>query len=175
MLHEYDDGGDERQPRKREHASAPVFSQGRLRRVSHCASDGLALQHYPKQPHWPSNVLHFLLPTILVAQRELVSYLLMDSTGDADAARVGETLEAGGDVDAVTVDLLAVHHHVAEVDADTEFHPALGREIRVFGLQHGLDLDGALDGIDHAGEFGEYAVAGGIDEAPVMLLDEQID
>src|SRR5713101_1746613 len=175
MLNEYNHGGDERQPRKREHASAPVFSQGRLLRLRRCASCGPALQHYPKHPHWPSNVLHFLLASILVAQRELVSYLLMHSTGDADPTGFRETLEAGGDVDAVAVDLLAIHHHVAEVDADAEFHAALGREIRVFGLQHGLDLDGALDGIDHAGEFGEYAVARRIDEAPVMLLDEQID
>src|SRR6266851_9522142 len=175
MLHEDDHGGDECEPSEREDASAPVFSQGALRRLGRRASRGAALKHYPEHPHWPDNVLDFLLASVLVAQRELVSHLLMDSTRNADAARFGETLEAGGGVDAIAVDLLAIHHHVAEVDADAEFHPALGREIRVFGLQHGLDLDGALDGIDHAGEFGEYAVAGGIDEAPVMLLDEQID
>src|SRR5713101_2970937 len=105
MLNEYNHGGNERQPRKREHASAPVFSQGWLLRLRRCASGGPALQHYPKQPHWPSNVLHFLLASILVAQRELVSYLLMDSTGDTDAARVGETLEAGGDVGGGAVEL----------------------------------------------------------------------
>jgi hypothetical protein len=44
--------------------------------------------------------------------------------------------------------------------------------IRVLGLERGLDLDGALDGIDHAGEVPEYAVAGGIDEAAVVLLDQ---
>src|SRR5216683_1747448 len=147
MLNEYNHGGDERQPRKREHASAPVFSQGRLLRLRRCASCGPALQHYPKHPHWPSNVLHFLLASILVAQRELVSYLLIDSTGDADAAGVGETLEARGDVDPVAVDLLAIDHHVAEVHADTELHSAIGWQIRVLGLERGLDLDRALDGI----------------------------
>jgi hypothetical protein len=33
------------------------------------------------------------------------------------------------------------------------------------------DLDGALDRIHDTGELGEHAVAGGIDEASVMLLD----
>src|SRR6266851_1517612 len=154
-------GSDECQPRKREHASAPVFSQGPLRRLGRCASDSPALQHYPEHPHWPGYVFHFLLASILVTQRELVSYLLIDSTGDTDAAGVGETLEAGGDVDAVAVDLLAIHHHVAEVDADAEFHSALGWDIRVFRLERGLDLDGAQDRIDDAGKLGEDAVAGG--------------
>ena len=45
------------------------------------------------------------------------------------------TLEACGDVDAVAVNLLAVDHHVAEVHADAKFHPALGRQIRVFALE----------------------------------------
>src|SRR6266851_4648445 len=95
--------------------------------------------------------------------------------GDADAAGVSETLEAGGDVDAVAVDLLAVDHHVAEVDANAELHPALGRDIRVLSLERGLDLDGALDCIHDAGELGEYTIACGIDEASVMLRNERID
>jgi hypothetical protein len=32
-----------------------------------------------------------------------------------------------------------------------------------------------LDRIDDAGELGEDAVAGGVDEASVMLLDERVD
>jgi hypothetical protein len=37
------------------------------------------------------------------------------------------------------------------------------------------DLDGALHRINDAGEFGEDTITGGIDEAPVMLLDARID
>src|SRR6266852_1446279 len=99
----------------------------------------------------------------------------MDGIRDADTAGFGEALEAGGDVDAVAVDLLAVDHHVAEVHADAKLHPALGWQIRVLGLERGLDLHGAFDRIHDAGELGKYAVAGGIDEASMMLLDERID
>src|SRR5216683_1167263 len=175
MLNEYHHGGDERQPRKREHASPPVFSQGRLLRLRRCASCGPALQHYPKRPHWPSNVLHFLLASILVAQRELVSYLLIDSTGDADAAGVGEALEARGDVDAVAVDLLAIDHHVAKVDADAEFHPAVGWQFFALGPERGLNFDRALDRVHDTRELGEDAIARGVDEASMVLLDERID
>src|SRR6266851_1078892 len=99
----------------------------------------------------------------------------MDSTGDADAARFRETFEASSDVNAVTVDLLAVHHHVPEVDTDAEFHPAFGWQIRVLSLERGLDLGGALDRVDYAGELSQHAVAGGVNESSAMLLDERID
>src|SRR5712692_8253324 len=175
MLHEDDHGGDEREPGDRETASAPVLSQGPLRRLGRCASGGPALQHYSKHPHRLSDVLNRLLAEVLVAQSELVLDLVMDGARDADAARVGKTFEARGDVDAIAVDLLAIHHHVTEVDADAEFHPLLGRDIRVLGVERGLNLDGALDRVHDAGELGEYAVAGGIDESPAMLLDEPVN
>jgi hypothetical protein len=55
-----------------------------------------------------------------------------------------------------------------------KFHPTVGRQRSVFGPQRGLDLDGALDRIHDARELGEDAVARGINEASVMLLDERI-
>jgi hypothetical protein len=45
----------------------------------------------------------------------------------------------------------------------------------VLSLERDLDLDGALDRIHDAGELGEHTVAGGIDETPMMLLDERVD
>src|SRR5713101_8753401 len=99
----------------------------------------------------------------------------MHLAGDADPARFGETLEARGDVDAVAVDLLAIHHHVAEVDADAELHPALRRQLLVFGLERGLDLDRALDRIHDAGELSKNAVTCGINEPSVMLRYQRID
>jgi len=47
--------------------------------------------------------------------------VLADGARDADAAWFGEAFEARSDVNAVAVDLLTIHHYVAEVDADAEF------------------------------------------------------
>src|SRR5712692_6944391 len=174
MLHEYNHDGDEHQSRKREHASPHMLARDSLRpraRTRTCAGFGQDAPH----PHWPGNVFHLLLASILVAQRELVSYLLMDSTGDADAAWGGEALEARGDVDPVAVDLFAIDDHVAEVDTDAELHPPLGWDIRVLRLQRGLDFDRALDGVDDAGELRDDAVARRINESPAMLFDQRID
>src|SRR5216683_28163 len=175
MLHEYNHGGDERQSRKREDASAPVFSQGLLRRLGGCASGGPALHHHPVHTDRLSDVLDRLCAVILVSEPEFVLYLRVHGIRDADAAGFGEALEARGDVDAVAVDLFAVDHHVAEVDADAELHPALGWQRSVLSLECGLDLDGALDRIHDARELGEYTITGGVDEPSVMLLHQRID
>src|SRR5712692_6315370 len=99
----------------------------------------------------------------------------MDGIRNADASRMGEAFEARRDVDAVAVDLLAIDHHVAEVDADAKLHSAVGWQTYVFRLERGLDLDSALDRIHNAGEFREHAIARGIDESSAMLLDKRID
>src|SRR5690348_16466065 len=143
MLHKYDRGGDERQSHKREDAAPHILARDlRRRRCKPHTRAGFGQD--VEYAHRPRDVLYLLLASILVTQRELVSHLLMDITGDADAAGVGEAFEACGDIDAVAVDLLAVHHHVAEVDADAELHPPLGWQRSVFCLERGLDLDGAL-------------------------------
>src|SRR5690242_11894305 len=116
MLHEYNHGDDERQSCEREHSSAPMFSQGPMGRLGRCEIGGPALEHYPKHPYWLGDVLDRLCAEILVCEREFVLDLCVDGIRDADAARVREALEAGGDIDAVAVDLLAVDHHVAEVE-----------------------------------------------------------
>jgi len=66
------------------------------------------------------------------------------------------------------VDLLALDHHIAEVDADVELHPALQRPLCILGPKFGLNRKGASNRLDHAGEFGQYAVTGRIDESAVM-------
>jgi hypothetical protein len=48
-------------------------------------------------------------------------------------------------------------------------------KLSIFRFEGSLDLDGALDHIHDTGEFGEYAVAGRIDEAPVVLFDQTVD
>ena len=95
----------------------------------------------------------------------------MNCARNADAAGVGETLQPRRDVDPITVDLIALDHHVAEVDADAKLHPALLRQLSVLGLERGLNIHRAIHRLDHAGELGQNAIASGVYEAAVVLLD----
>jgi hypothetical protein len=69
----------------------------------------------------------------------------------------------------------ALDHYVAQVDADAKLHPPFGRQTLVLRLKCALNLDRALDGIHHAGELGEDAIACRVYEPSVVLLDETID
>ena len=84
------------------------------------------------------------------------------------AAGLGDLLEPGGNVDAIAVDVVALDHDVAEVDADAEFLFAARREA---ALEISLDLDAASHRLDGAREFGQYAVAGGAHDAPAVAGD----
>jgi hypothetical protein len=88
---------------------------------------------------------------------------------------LGQTLQPGRDIHPVAIDLLALDHHVAKIDADAELHTPLGWQVSILGFERGLDIGCTLHCIDHAGEFGQHAVAGGIDKPSAMLLDERID
>ena len=92
---------------------------------------------------------------------------------DADAARLGDALQACGDVDAVAVDARLVVDDIAEVDADAELHPTICFDGGVALGHRLLDGDRALDRVHDAGELGEDAVAGRVDDAAAVLGDHR--
>jgi hypothetical protein len=61
------------------------------------------------------------------------------------------------------------------MNADAELDPAFRRQPGVALDQAVLHFDGATHGIDTAAKFNETAVAGSLDDAPVMRVDGGID
>ena len=102
---------------------------------------------------------------------ELVAHRIAHRARDEDAARLGEPLQAGGDVDAVAEDVVALDDDVAEVDADAEFDARLVGRAAVAVGHAGLDLDGAAHRLDDAGELDQQAVAGALDDAAAVVGD----
>ena len=78
----------------------------------------------------------------------------------------GNTLQTGGDVYAVTIDIAIVENEITEVQANAELHPIgeVGGS-RVLGRCL-LDLDGALHAIDGARELGNDAIPSGPYQSP---------
>ncbi len=94
---------------------------------------------------------------------------------DADAARLGQRFEPRGNVDAVAENVVAVDDDVADIDADPENDPLVVRDVRIAPQHRALHFHGKRDSIDHAGEFEQHAVAGGLDDAAVMLRYRRVD
>jgi hypothetical protein len=69
------------------------------------------------------------------------------SNSDTDATDVGYGLQAGSNVDALSIDAVSLHQHLTKVDADTELHPSVRRYVVVSFGDRILDLDGAFHGV----------------------------
>src|SRR5207253_10572966 len=90
----------------------------------------------------------------------LVRNLVVEDAGDINAARLSESLEPGGDIDAVTAHIAALCHDVAEVDADPQRDAALRREALVFCYDGVADRRGAACCLNDALEFDKRQIAG---------------
>jgi hypothetical protein len=96
--------------------------------------------------------------------------------GKADRARLGDSFEPRGDVDAVPHEIaVALLDDVADMDPDAEDNAPILRHAGVALDHRVLHLDGATHRVDHAAELGEDPVAGALDHAPAMHLDRRID
>src|SRR5262245_2032636 len=80
---------------------------------------------YPICPHRISYVLDHLIAELVDIERELVLDLLVDTGGYANAARVGQYLQPGGNVYTVAKQIIVLNHHVAEIDSNPKTHPLI--------------------------------------------------
>ena len=71
-----------------------------------------------KYPKRAGDVLQLLLADILEGEVDAAVGVFLDALGDADAARFGDPLEAGSDVDAIAKYVAVLDDNVTLVDAD---------------------------------------------------------
>jgi hypothetical protein len=116
--------------------------------------------------HAIANQLRALGAEVQRLETELLAWHPADATSrrlatipGIDAARFGQPLQPGGDVDALAVEVVPFDHDVAEVDPDAELEALVGRQASIASPQLLLRLNRAQDGLDHARELGDQPVA----------------
>ena len=130
----------------------------------------------PKDADRTGDVLDALLAEILECELfQSLADLVAHGARDADAAGLGEHFEPRRDVDAVAKDVVVLDDHVAEIDADAELDPPRRRDVGVASRHPALDLGRAQHRIGDAVELDQHAVAGGLDDAALVLGDGRID
>src|SRR5262249_22177792 len=101
--------------------------------------------------------------------------LLKDRAGNDNAARLRQVLEASRDVYPVTIDVVSLYDHVAQIDANTkDDHPTVGH----LGVAHRhafLNCDSAFHGVDGACELDEQAIAYQLHYSSVVFGNCRID
>jgi len=77
-------------------------------------------------------------------------------------------VQASGDIDPVTKDVIALHNDVANVDADAEGNAqVLGYTGGAFSHRR-LQLDSTTHGVDYARELQQQAITGSLDDAAAV-------
>ena len=115
----------------------------------------------------PRHVLERDLALVLEADIELVAHLIVDLPRDRNAARLGDALDAGSDVDAVAHQIIALHNDVADMDADAQ---------RQFPLRVGLlDCLRRLYRLHGTGKLNQEAVADCLEQPAGVLGDRRLD
>jgi hypothetical protein len=126
-------------------------------------------------PNRLGDVLDPLGAQKVVAEGQFGLDLIVHAAGDEYAAGVGQSLEAGRNVDAVTEQIGAFDHDVTEIDADAEFQPSATREAGIALRQFRLNLDRAARGLYRARKLGQNAVPRGPDDAAVVPGDQRVN
>ena len=123
----------------------------------------------------PIEILDGFFAQVAVAEPQLRGDLMMGRFGKTDAAGLGQALQPGGQIDAIAVEIAALHHDIAQIDADPQ-QELLARRQRCIRRRHPLlDIHGALHGIDHAGEFHQHAIAHQLEDPAAMLADQWLE
>jgi len=119
--------------------------------------------------HWARNVFDFAVAERLIAIKELVSYLLVDSARDANLARPGNSGETAGSVDAVAVNVVWIRDHVAKIDANPILDPGMPGQ-RLVALNDVLPDDNAASrGFNGIIENRSKSIGRGFDQPSVVL------
>ena len=121
--------------------------------------------------HRSSDVLDPLLAQVFERKGELVAHLIAHDPADADPARLGQSFQPCRYIDTVTEDVATVFDDVAEIDPHAEFDATIRRHIGVSLGHRALHFDRTAHRIDDAGKFHQQAVAGGLDDAAMVLGD----
>src|SRR3974377_566176 len=92
-----------------------------------------------------------------------------------DPTGIGQGLQPGGNVDAVSVDIVVIANDVAEIDPHPQLNAAFGGNVGIAFDHAALNLDGVPDRFDDAGKLDQDAVAGRLDDAAAMLGDLRVE
>jgi len=122
------------------------------------------------------DVLELRRPKICDRHVEPAADLAVGVLGQADRARLGNTLEPRGNIDAVAHEVaVALLGDVAQMNADAKFDAFVERDPRI-ALDHGvLHFECAAHRVDDVAKLDDAAIAGALDDAAMMHGDCGID
>jgi len=114
------------------------------------------------------NILEPSIPKRLIGTTNFTLHFLMESARDVHAPWLGQSLEAGGNVDALSIDVLTLDDHVSQVHAYPKLDPLRERRLVVVPGDVPLRENGGADGLDRTFEHRQKAVASRLHQTAAM-------
>jgi hypothetical protein len=99
----------------------------------------------------------------------------VDNPRDANAAGLGQRLDARGDIDPVAENVVFGRDDVAEIEADPERDLLLGGTGGVAFIDRTLQRHGTARRLDDAVKFGQRPFAGRVDDMSAVIPDHRLD
>ena len=155
--------------------TATAAAGGTLANAQKPADTGHATQDHAPDLDRLGDVLDPLPTHRRKGEFEPLAQLLAHLARDAAPARLGQAFKAGGDVDAVAVDILALHDHVALVHADPKADALRLRHVPLATGHPFLDSDRAGDCVHDTGELDQGAIAHQLDDPAAVLGNQRVD
>src|SRR5262249_45544462 len=104
--------------------------------------------------------------------RDLAADLTVNCLGEIDAARIGERLQPGSQVDAVAIGIATFDRDIAEIDANAQDDAAALRQIAVRRGHGSLPFNRGLHAVVRSANHYDPPVTRPLDDATVMAGDE---
>jgi len=120
------------------------------------------------------DVLEAMAPGAHKGRRKVLADLIIGFSRQGDAAWYGDRFETYSNIHIIAEYFVLVRHHVAHMDAETELHGTIGRQMIVALRHQHLHGKGGLDRPDDAGIFEQKAVAGILHDPAAMVENERI-
>jgi hypothetical protein len=121
------------------------------------------------------DILDQLLAQVFKDHAAPMTQVIVHSPGDADLAALDQPVEPSGNVHAVSENVVVLDHDIADIDTDAKAHPPPFGLAFICLLKRRLDLDCTPNCVEHAGKFGEHAIAGGVRDPASILSNELVD
>ena len=124
--------------------------------------------------HRPRYVLERLFSEVDEFRIDPSAHVLVRRARNGYTTGFGDAFDPGGDVDAVTEDILPFDQDIAEMDANSVEDALRLGSVFVAGRHLPLHRQGALDRRDDGREFDEHPVAHGLEQPPPVRGDHRL-
>ena len=117
------------------------------------------------------DVFHLLGSRAYKTQVELATNLVVKLPGNTDASRLSEGFQPCCDIDAVPIEVVALHDHVPKIQPYAELHLVLRGHLIVAVPHVSLKLDRRHDSVHRAGELCDHGISSTTEDTSVVGLD----